>query len=81
MTTQMIEDPLPTASAASLAALDLFVLGRRAAELRDTRTSPRGATSCRPSGLSPASVTRAWGRSLLDAIQSSRARRPRPACA
>lgn len=43
MTTQMIEDPLPTASAASLAALDLFVLGRRAAELRDTRTSPRGA--------------------------------------
>jgi hypothetical protein len=40
----MIEDPLPaTPAAASLATLDLFVLGRRAAELRDARTSRRGA--------------------------------------
>jgi hypothetical protein len=40
----MIEGPLPAApAAASLAALDLFVLGRRAADLRDGRGARRGA--------------------------------------
>lgn len=44
MTTHMIEDPLPAApGVTSLAALDLFALGRRAAALRDARSARRGA--------------------------------------